>query len=69
MEGKTLFDILEQQRFAPLPEDLAKSLFRQAIEALSYSHENGFAHLDLKLENVMISSSGKLKIIDFGLCR
>lgn len=41
--------------------------FKQFIEGVSYMHKIGIAHMDLKLENIMIDREHhKVKIIDFG---
>ncbi len=42
-------------------------LFDQVLEAMDYAHEQGVVHRDLKPDNVMVSSSGRVKIMDFGL--
>jgi serine/threonine protein kinase len=39
------------------------------ILAIGYLHEKGIAHRDLKLENVLVDSSGYIKIIDYGLAK
>lgn len=46
-------------------EVLIRTYFHQLIEGLDHVHSKGFAHLDLKLENLMLSSDFKLKLIDF----
>jgi len=46
-------------------ETLVRTYFHQLIEGLEHIHSQGVAHLDLKLENLMIASDLKLKIIDF----
>jgi len=46
-------------------EILMRSYFHQLIEGLEYIHSQGIAHLDLKLENIMLGSDFKLKLIDF----
>ena len=46
-------------------ETLVRTYFHQLIEGLEYMHSQGFAHLDLKLENLMLGSGKNLKIIDF----
>jgi len=46
-------------------EVLARTFFHQLIEGLEYIHSQGVSHLDLKLENLVLSSEFTLKIIDF----
>jgi len=46
---------------------LIRTFFLQLISALEYLHENGMAHLDLKLENLMLGDHFQLKLIDFDL--
>lgn len=41
-------------------------IFKGIVEGVGYMHGNGIAHLDLKLRNIMLGSSGSPKIIDFG---
>lgn len=38
-------------------------------KAVAYLHRRGICHLDLKLENMTLSNSGVLRIIDFGMAR
>lgn len=46
------------------------ALFMQAAEALASMHKAGFVHCDLKPGNILVSSEGTVKIIDFGqACR
>ena len=51
----------------PQPEAVAVPLFRQAVDGLRFMHQMGVAHLDIKLENIMIKDDGTLIFIDFGL--
>mmetsp|Transcript_18338 Transcript_18338/g.31357 ORF Transcript_18338/g.31357 Transcript_18338/m.31357 type:complete len:187 (-) Transcript_18338:276-836(-) len=47
---------------------LLRAMYQQLIGALSSLHdEAGFAHMDIKLENILISDQGLLKLCDFGL--
>ena len=47
--------------------ELMKSQFSELIEALSLVHNKaGYAHLDLKLENILVSNEGQMKLCDFG---
>jgi len=49
----------------PFTEKLIRSLFHQLVEGVEYLHTNGVAHLDLKLENLLLGEDFKLKITDF----
>jgi len=40
---------------------------RQLLSAVYHIHSAGVVHRDLKVENIMLSRTGNLKIIDFGL--
>ena len=61
-------DVLDViQKHGQIPEILARTLFRQLIEAISYLHSRNIAHLDLKVDNMLIDESFNLKLIDFDL--
>ncbi|CAG8795154.1 15750_t:CDS:2, partial [Racocetra fulgida] len=49
-----------------LGENEADCFFGQLINGVKYLHESGVAHRDLKLENLVLTSTGCLKITDFG---
>lgn len=65
---ESLRDWVVNMEGVPSAEDAA-CVFRQTLDAVSYMHSQGIAHLDLKLPNVMLATRGQvypLKIIDFG---
>uniref|UniRef100_A0A8C8VLE6 Serine/threonine-protein kinase Chk2 n=1 Tax=Pelusios castaneus TaxID=367368 RepID=A0A8C8VLE6_9SAUR len=67
MEGGELYDRIS--RSTKMKETTCKLYFYQMLLAVKYLHENGIIHRDLKLENVLLSSSEEtclIKITDFG---
>lgn len=47
-------------------DKLARHYFKQLIEALDFMHAKGFAHRDIKAENLLLDSQYVLKLADFG---
>lgn len=53
----------------PIPEDKAVEIFAQVLDAFNYAHEQGIIHRDIKPSNIIISKSGKPKVLDFGIAK
>ncbi len=67
VEGGTLADRLIVKR--TLPVDEALDVARQIADALDAAHERGIVHRDLKPSNVGLTSSGVVKVLDFGVAK
>src|SRR5215469_13147150 len=65
--GETLEAL--SQRTGALTADRARELCLQVLDALAFAHRAGVVHRDLKPANLMLSESGLVKIMDFGLAR
>lgn len=65
VEGESLDEIIRQR--APLPVAEAVSIGRQVCAALEYCHGHGVFHRDLKPTNIMVTASGQVKVMDFGV--
>ncbi|APS20518.1 protein kinase [Streptomyces parvus] len=67
VEGRTIRDLLLTAE-APPPEQ-ALIIVSGVLEALAYSHQHGIVHRDIKPANVIITDSGAVKVMDFGIAR
>jgi serine/threonine-protein kinase len=65
VDGEDLASLL--RRIGRFPEDRGVEIARQVCAGLAAAHERGVIHRDFKPANVMVDSSGKARITDFGL--
>ncbi|KAG5175636.1 kinase-like domain-containing protein [Tribonema minus] len=65
--GGDLFGVLRD--LGSLPERLVKLYVAELAAALSHVHKLGYAHRDVKPENVLIDGDGHVKLCDFGLSK
>ena len=66
VDGRLLKDVLAD---CPLEPAEATRIISQVLTALEYSHRAGVVHRDIKPGNIMITSSGQVKVMDFGIAR
>jgi tRNA A-37 threonylcarbamoyl transferase component Bud32 len=66
VDGANLRHVLQEGRLEPRE---ALAIIPQICEALEYAHEEGIVHRDVKPENILLDSKGRVKIADFGLAK
>ena len=69
LSGKSLSQLLRAPDFRVLPFDDAMKIVNGMGKALAYAHERGFVHCDFKPANVILTETGGVKVIDFGIAR
>jgi serine/threonine-protein kinase len=67
VDGVTLRDIVHTE--GPMPGKRAIEVIADACQALNFSHQHGIIHRDVKPANIMISKTGAVKVMDFGIAR
>ncbi len=67
VDGRTLRDIVKGE--GPLPAKRAMEVMADVCAALDFSHRHGIVHRDVKPANVMITKTGAVKVMDFGIAR
>lgn len=67
VEGHTVRDILKGDVAAPIDE--AVEITAGVLSALEYAHHAGLVHRDIKPANVMLTPTGAVKVMDFGIAR
>jgi len=66
VEGRSLAEVIAA---APLPIEQAVEYAIQIVAALAAAHEAGIVHRDVKPGNILLSRSGHIKVLDFGLAK
>lgn len=67
IQGKTLAKIIEDHQ--PLSQARKIELLEELCNGLSFAHKAGIVHRDVKPANLIVSTEGQLKILDFGIAR
>ncbi|WP_062382595.1 Stk1 family PASTA domain-containing Ser/Thr kinase [Demequina iriomotensis] len=67
VEGHTVREILKGDVAAPIDE--AVEITAGVLAALDYSHHAGLVHRDIKPANIMLTPTGAVKVMDFGIAR
>ncbi|SBS38277.1 Serine/threonine-protein kinase PrkC [Marinomonas spartinae] len=69
VNGETLEQLIKRNKPTGIKFKTAYPIIKQLISALDYAHSHGVIHNDLKPSNIIITGSGELKILDFGIAK
>jgi serine/threonine protein kinase len=69
LEGELLADILKRLDGQPMARHYALGIISSVGAALAHAHRRNVVHADLKPRNIMITSTGEVRVFDFGFAR
>ncbi|MDB6108229.1 MAG: hypothetical protein JWO52_8228, partial [Gammaproteobacteria bacterium] len=69
LEGKTLNALLDEEFGRGMPLSRAWPIIEDVVAALGCAHDHSVIHSDLKPANVFVTTSGRTKLLDFGIAR
>jgi serine/threonine protein kinase len=67
LEGQNLQKIISDRKEVPILKKL--QIIVDTCKGLEYAHQRGIVHRDVKPGNIVVSSDGQVKIVDFGIAR
>jgi serine/threonine protein kinase len=69
LEGELLSTVMARFEARPMYRPHAWAIIRQIASGLAHAHSRDVVHADLKPQNIMITDSGEVRILDFGASR
>jgi len=68
LDAGSLTQLVENLHIAKLTEQQMGTIAHGAVSALNYLHSLGVVHRDIKSDSILLSSTGQVKLSDFGYC-
>jgi TolB-like protein/Tfp pilus assembly protein PilF/predicted Ser/Thr protein kinase len=69
LEGKSIDALLDEEFGRGMPLSRAWPIIEDAGAALGYAHDHNVIHSDIKPANIFVTTSGRTKLLDFGIAR
>jgi eukaryotic-like serine/threonine-protein kinase len=67
LPGRTLREVMAENAPALLPTAEVTRILLHVCAALTYAHEHGVIHRDVKPDNILLLNNGEVKLLDFGI--